>query len=640
MRGLRSCWAELPRGRTLPEASWQVRHRAVIALLIAHAVVLGIVVLLIDTPPVSAALDVAVPAAGAYAASRTSLSRNVRGAIAAASLMLTSTVVVHLMHGLIEAHFHFFAMIPIVALYEDWVPFGLAVSIVLLHHGVMGTVDPTAVYNHRAAIDHPWRYALIHASFFAAACIGSVINWRLHEKSREAEKDLAATMRHRAMHDSLTGLPNRAQLLQHIQTLVSTGSTRRLAVLMVDLDRFKEVNDVLGHEAGDKLLAEVGPRMAAVVRSGDLFARLGGDEFAAVLCDANALSAIHVAQRLLAALDEPVEIDGVLCNVDASVGIALTDSTTNDDVSSVLRQADIAMYTAKHERSGYAVYRSDQETLTRDGLMLIGELRQAMANDEIVLHYQPKVMLPGGELDGVEALARWQHPRRGLLGPAEFIPMAESAGLIVQLTLHIIDLAVAQIGAWQAAGHEFTVAVNLSPRCLADPDLTRHILMRIHDADVASEFLRLEITENMLAHNPERAQEALTALAAAGIRISIDDFGTGYSSMSYLKRLPVDELKVDRAFVGAMLEHSDDEVIVRSVIDLGHNLGLTVVAEGVEDQATRDALSAMGCDIAQGYFTGRPMPAEALSAWLADGGTLPALPLQRRSADAFAGLLS
>jgi diguanylate cyclase (GGDEF)-like protein len=422
--------------------------------------------------------------------------------------------------------------------------------------------------------------------------------------------------------------------LEHAERVLRTAHVQqRVAVLMVDLDRFKEINDVLGHAAGDKLLAEIGPRMATAVRSHDIFARLGGDEFAAVLTDANAGVAIDVAQRLLAVLDKPVDIDGVRFSVDASIGIAVAEIREGDDVSALLRQADIAMYTAKRERSGFALYRSEQETLTREGLMLLAELRQAITNDEIVLHYQPKVMVPGGELDGVEALARWQHPTRGLLGPGEFIPMSESTGLIVPLTLHILDLAIKQMCEWRALGHEFSVAVNLSPRCLADPDLPRHILSRMHKVDLPSEWLRLEITENTLAHDPERAQATLVALAAAGVRISIDDFGTGYSSMSYLKRLPVDELKVDRSFVAGMLGHADDEVIVRSVVDLGHNLGLTVVAEGVEDQETQDALTAIGCDLIQGYFTGRPMTSDLLTTWLDERSELPPFPQQRRSFD-------
>ena len=242
--------------------------------------------------------------------------------------------------------------------------------------------------------------------------------------------------------------------------------------------------------------------------------------------------------------------------------------------------------------------------------------RRSWTNDEIVLHYQPKLRLPDIELVGVEALARWQHPTRGLLGPAEFIPAAESTGLIVPLTLHILDAALRQMRAWQADGHTFSVAVNLSPRCLAEPDLTSQVTSLLRRHAVGADRLDLEITENTLAHDPDRALATLTALHATGINISIDDFGTGYSSMSYLKRLPVNELKVDRSFVMGMLSDTEDDVLVRSLVELGHNLGLTVVAEGVEDQATLDALADAGCDVAQGYHLGRPMPSDRLEGWL------------------------
>jgi EAL domain-containing protein (putative c-di-GMP-specific phosphodiesterase class I) len=274
------------------------------------------------------------------------------------------------------------------------------------------------------------------------------------------------------------------------------------------------------------------------------------------------------------------------------------------------------MYTAKRARCGYTVFHEDQDTSTRERLTLLGELRQAITRGEIVLHYQPKLTLADGKLVGVEALARWQHPERGLLSPAEFIPIAESTGLIVPLTLHVLDLALAQMRRWRSAGHDFGVAVNLSPRCLAEPELTEQVTQMLWRYHVPATSLELEITENTLAHDPERALATLTALDQAGIRISIDDFGTGYSSMSYLKRLPVSELKVDRSFVAGMLACADDEVLVRSLVELGHNLGLTVVAEGVEDDATLHALGEVGCDVAQGYFLARPMPAEALRTWL------------------------
>jgi diguanylate cyclase (GGDEF)-like protein len=488
---------------------------------------------------------------------------------------------------------------------------------VLLHHGVMGTLEPTAVYDHRGAVEHPWRWAFVHAGFFASACVGAVINWRLHEQARVAEMSLTAHVRHQAHHDPLTGLPNRTQLLDHATTLRADPARRGrpTAVLLVDLDRFKDVNDVLGHASGDVLLARIGPLMAGAIRDGDILCRLGGDEFAAVLSDADEQTALAVARRLLELISVTMDIDGVSLNVEASVGVAVAASLEDADIDTLLRHADIAMYTAKRARCGYTLYQSDQDTNTRERLNLLGEMRQGLARDEFVLHYQPKLALPDGRLTGVEALARWQHPTRGLIAPGEFIPAAESTGLIVPFTLHVLRLALAQAHRWQTADGDFTVAVNLSPRCLAEVDLTAKILGLLREFDVPARLLELEITENTLAHDPERALSTLTALHNAGIRISIDDFGTGYSSMSYLKRLPVSELKVDRSFVSGMLTDVDDGILVRSVVDLGHNLGLTVVAEGVEDQATMDALSALGCDIAQGFHLGRPMSVEEFGLW-------------------------
>jgi diguanylate cyclase (GGDEF)-like protein len=609
----------LPTGRTLPYASWQTRHRAVVILLLAHAVVLGFAAALTGRPAFDVLSDAAVPALGAFAASRPALPRAVRSCIGAVSLMLTSSVVVHLMSGSIEAHFHFFAMIPVVALYEDWLPFILAVGVVLVHHGVMGTLNPQAVYDHTNAWQHPWKWAFIHAGFFAAACVGSVVNWRLHEKARDVEISLAARMRHQAHHDELTGLPNRTSLLDYALSLLTgeAAEPRTVSVLLIDLDRFKEVNDVLGHASGDQLLARVGPMMATAMRSGDLLARLGGDEFAAVLADADEVAATSVANRLRSLLDDSIEVDGIALTVEASIGIASGEVRTDDDVAALLRCADIAMYAAKRSRSGVATYSPEHDTMSREQLTLLAELRRAIDGGEIVLHYQPKVALDTQELAGLEALARWQHPVRGLLSPVEFIPAAESTGLIVPLTLHVIDQALAQLATWWADGAEFPVAVNLSPRSLTEPDLTSTILAILGRHGLPPRALELEITEDTLAHDPERAVATLFALHNAGIRISIDDFGTGYSSMSRLRSLPVSELKVDRAFVGGMLSNPGDEVLVRSCVDLGHNLGLTVVAEGVEDEATMQALAQAGCDTVQGYYLARPMSADAMTQWLA-----------------------
>jgi diguanylate cyclase (GGDEF)-like protein len=609
-----------PRGSTLPESEWRVRHRAVTWLLLFHAVVFAVASVAKGLPLTDVLCNTAVPGLGAFAASRTSLSRGARSGIGAVSLMLSSAVVVHLMNGSIEGHFHFFVMIPVVALYEDWIPFGLAVAVVLIHHGIIGTLAPTTVYDHRGAIEHPWRWAFVHAFFFATACVGAIINWKLHESARSAEQSLTARVRHQANHDALTGLPNRVQLLDHAARLLADPSLRGepLSVLLVDLDRFKDVNDVLGHASGDVLLSRIGPLMSGAVRGDDILCRLGGDEFAAVLPRCDEHTAVAVAKRLLELISVTMDIDGVLLNVEASVGIAVTQEFGEGDIDTLLRHADIAMYTAKRARCGYQVYEADQDTATRERLNLLGEMRQALLHDEFVLHYQPKMTLPDNKLIGVEALARWNHPTRGLLGPSEFIPVAESTGLIVPFTLHILRIALQQVAQWQDGSRPLSVAVNLSPRCLAEVDLPEQILGMLSAYGVAPELLELEITENTLAHDPERALATLTQLHDAGIRISIDDFGTGYSSMSYLKRLPVSELKVDRSFVMGMLSNLDDGILVRSVVDLGHNLGLVVVAEGVEDQETLEALAAVGCDIAQGYHLARPMGVDAFETWRAD----------------------
>jgi diguanylate cyclase len=635
--GLRYLGSWLPQGRTLPDASWRARHRAVTVLLLGHAVGFAVYGCAATQPLLQTLSSVAVPALGAYAASRRTLSRAMRSAIGASTSMLTSAVVVHLMHGSIEAHFHFFAMIPIIALYEDWVPFGLAVLVVLLHHGVMGTINPTTVYDHADAWRHPWRFAIIHATFFGSACIGAIVNWRIHERARDAEQLLAEQMRYQAHHDPLTGLPNRAALLAEGERLLARAEEQRepVAVLLIDLDRFKEINDVLGHASGDVLLSHVGPLMATAVRDSDVMARLGGDEFAAVLTHADEETAVAVAERLLELLTQTFEIDDVALQVDGSIGIAVSTPGAGDRIDGLLREADIAMYAAKGQRLGHTVFHADQDHSTRERLNLLSELRQAVTGGQIELHYQPKFALPTMALVGVEALARWRHPERGLVSPADFIPAAESTGLIVPLTLNVLDQSLGQLAHWRAAGHDFAMAVNLSPRCLAEPDLTHEITSRLGRYGIPAHRLELEITENTLASNPERALATLTALHDAGIRISIDDFGTGYSSMSYLKRLPVSELKVDRTFVSGMLADPEDEVLVRSVVDLGHNLGLTVVAEGVEDAETLDALTGAGCDVVQGFHTGRPMPVDALARWLE--AETPDLPAQRTTTERLAG---
>jgi diguanylate cyclase (GGDEF)-like protein/PAS domain S-box-containing protein len=435
-------------------------------------------------------------------------------------------------------------------------------------------------------------------------------------------KRLERKLEHQAQHDSLTGLPNRDLLSQRLAEALAAAAPRggKTGLLLIDLDKFKEVNDTLGHACGDQLLAQVGPRLiTGALRGNDTVARLSGDEFAVLLPDiADTAAAVAVGERVLSALHSPFQVGDTTADVAASIGVAIA-PTHGDNPTDLLRHADTAMYEAKEAAVGVGVYEPDRTERPPTRFGLLGELRRALDRDELVVYYQPKIDVGTNVLCGVEALVRWQHPKRGLLPPAEFIPVAETTGLIHRLTSYVLDLALAQTRSWSDAGLRVPVAVNLSARCLHDPALPGRVTKALEEHGVPAELLCLEITESSIMRDPAGALVVLQDFAAAGIRLSLDDFGTGYSSMSYLRQLPVGELKVDRSFVSDLADEQADAVLVRSAVDLGHNLGLSVVAEGVEDASTLDALHALGCDIAQGYFVARPMPAEKFDAWIAAG---------------------
>ena len=428
---------------------------------------------------------------------------------------------------------------------------------------------------------------------------------------------LQTRLEHQATHDPLTDLPNRQLLLERLAAALSDGDGAT-AVLVIDLDHFREVNDTLGHGRGDLLLSAVGARLAAALRPCDLTARLAGDEFAVLLPGlADQTAAAGTAQRLLEELHKPFDLDGVTVDVEASIGVSVAPRDGTDPVL-LMRQADVALYQAKDLAAGVVVYSPDRAGPGPGRLALLGELRRALDAHELVVHYQPQVDLRSGELCGLEALVRWQHPDRGLLPPGAFLPVAETTGLVTPLTLRVLDLVLAQVRQWADEGQEVPVAVNLSARCLSDTDLPDVVAAALARHGVPARLLWLEVTESATMTDPERALGILRRLSADGVRLSIDDFGTGYSSMSYLRRLPVGELKVDRSFVSEMTRDDSDAVLVRSTVDLGHNLGLSVVAEGVEDEETLRALSDLGCDVAQGYLLGRPMAPEALAGWRAE----------------------
>jgi diguanylate cyclase (GGDEF)-like protein len=431
----------------------------------------------------------------------------------------------------------------------------------------------------------------------------------------------AAENEHQARHDALTGLLNRSSFYERVHAAIaSVRGGHRVAVMIVDLDRFKEVNDTLGHHSGDLLLKQAGERLERALRSADVLARLGGDEFAVLLPDVESFEAASgTAARVGRALEEPFVLHGLTVHIEASTGVALYPDH-GGDVELLMQRADVAMYAAKGSAASFELYAPEHDRHSPGRLALLGELRHALERDEFVLHYQPKASLRTGRVEGVEALVRWVHPERGLVPPDQFIPLAEQTGVIKPLTAWVVDEALRQCAEWRVRGLDLSVAVNLSVRNLLDAQLPESIAALLRRHEVPPPKLELEITEGTIVADQVRALDVLSRINAMGVGISIDDFGTGYSSLAYLKDLPVRELKIDRTFVNNMTEDGDDAFIVRSTIDLARNLGLEVVAEGVETEAVWDQLALLGCDVAQGYYLSRPVPAAALAEWLAERG--------------------
>ena len=425
----------------------------------------------------------------------------------------------------------------------------------------------------------------------------------------------AIAKEHQSLHDALTGLPNRVLFRDRIEQAVRAAERRHggAAVMIMDLDHFKEVNDTLGHHHGDVLLQEVAERLKTTLRTADTVARLGGDEFGILLPDVLAApDAQAVAEILQTALREPFIVDGLTLEMGGSIGIAFHPDH-GDHVELLIQRADIAMYAAKEAGLGFAHYEPQQDHYSPRRLSLAGELRSALENEELELHYQPKADVVTGRIVGVEALVRWNHPRHGLLGPEEFVPIAEQTGLIVPLTRWVLGASMRQVQAWQGQGYELSVAVNLSARSFLDTALAVDIPMLLQLHKIEPKLLELEVTESTIMLDPVRATATLERLSEIGLRLSIDDFGTGYSSLANLKRLPVDLIKIDKSFVLEMATEHSDAAIVRSTIELAHNLGLQVIAEGVEDRQIWEELARLGCDYAQGFYLSRPLPADKLA---------------------------
>jgi diguanylate cyclase (GGDEF)-like protein/PAS domain S-box-containing protein len=742
----------LPRGKALPADVWARRHRGILVLLWLHVPATAVFALVVGESWGHAAFESSLVAWFAVAATFLRARRRPTTILTALGLLTASAVLVHLSGGVIEMHFHFFVMVGVVTLYQDWAPFLVAIGYVVVQHGFAGVFSPESVYNHQAAIDHPWRWAGIHGLFILGMSVAGIVTWRLNESLLEAaterEEVLSGTLSllnatldatadgilvvdsegritssnqrfaemwrlpeeilvardddaalgfvieqladpeaflakvrelyaqpdaeshdvilftdgqvferyskpqrvegetvgrvwsfrdvterrrledelaHQAFHDPLTNLANQALFrdrVDHAVTRLERGDHHlaHLAVLFVDLDNFKHVNDSLGHTVGDQLLVAVTERLQGCLRVADTAARLGGDEFAILLEDISGREeATQVASRVIAALRRPFAVAGKEVFVGASIGIAFDNPGLQGD--QLLRNADLAMYTAKGRgKDRYQVFEPEMHAAAVERLEVEADLRRAEERGELRVHYQPIFDLSTGAVNGVEALVRWEHPIRGLLAPAAFIPLAEETGLIQEIGRQVLTVACRQVRAWQIelpSLPPLSVSVNLSPRQLLDPFLVGDVSRALESTGLPASSLVLEITEGAMMHDTETTVGVLRALRELGVRLAVDDFGTGYSSLSYLQRFPIDVLKIDQSFVAGLAGSPEESALARAIVKLAQTLQLTAVAEGVETQVQVDRLKELGCELAQGYLLARPQAAEAVTRLLA-----------------------
>jgi diguanylate cyclase (GGDEF)-like protein/PAS domain S-box-containing protein len=724
--GSAGSWRDrLPRGQTLPPELWARRHRAMTLIVWLHIPALFAFALATGNSLGHSLFEITPVTAFAILAGQKQLGRRGQSAMVCFGLLTSSAVLVHLWDGQIEAHFHFFVMVTLLATYEEWFPYLLAFVYVLVHHGTMGVLDAASVYDHAGGQAYPWRWAAVHALFISALGVVNIVSWRMNEDARDAMKEsdvrfrsafedaptgmaivaldgtvqrvnaplCAATGRsedelvgialdtltpeedrdgerwperegveierrftradgsvgwglwqhslvhdagdtpaywvthmldisarkgverqldYQAHHDPLTGLPNRTLFLQRLHDLIAEGGDE-VAVLFVDLDNFKVINDSLGHGAGDVLLQVVAERMRRVLRPEDVIARFGGDEFAVTIAVGGEVAARRVADRLASALRAPVELEGRQRFVTASFGVRSA-RTEVADPDALLRDADAAMYRAKElGKARCEIFDESMRERAVERLDLEGALQHALERGELKVVYQPQVELATGRIVGAEALLRWEHPQRGLVIPPAFIPIAEQTGLIVPIGAFVVREACHQAATWsRERGRDLSMCVNVSPRQLADESFAGVVGEALALSGLPPHRLCLEITESAVMADPEAAIAVLERLKAIGVRLAIDDFGIGYSSLSQLKALlPVDTIKIDKSFVDGVTSDGEDHAIVDAVLRLAGGLGLAAIAEGVETPDQVEALVAMGCTLSQGFHFARPQsPAE------------------------------
>jgi diguanylate cyclase (GGDEF)-like protein len=597
-----SSWLELlPKGRLLPDHLWQRRHRAITVLLWLHVPALALFGLARGMGA-HVFVDVLGLAGFALVAGGSGLSRSVRSIAGSTGLVTCSALLVHVWDGTIEAHFHFFVVVSLLILYQDWVPFLIAIGYVVVHHGLMGALAPASVYSHPDAQARPWLWALVHGGFVLASATANLVSWRANEQ---------------LLRDPLTGLASRLVLNDRLRLALERARRQgtAVAVLFIDLDRFKVLNDSLGHDTGDQVLRVIAERLRSCARGADLAVRFGGDEFILVCENLDGpAAALTIGERVGALLRTPVTVDGRAHVLTVSIGVRVT---TDPDrrPQELVRDADTAMYRAKeHGKDRCELFDSAMFTDVTRRLEVEAGLRGALARGELRLHYQPEVDLASGRVEAVEALLRWQHPDRGLLAPGEFIAVAEDTGLIVPIGEWVIREACRQAIAW--SDPLVTMRVNLSARQLRDPGVVDVVRDALQQSGLPAGELCLELTESVLMQDVRHSSAVLADLRALGVRLALDDFGTGYSSLAYLRQLRVDRLKIDRSFMPELAARPAEQTIVAAIVAMAHSLGLPVTAEGIETAEQLEQVRALGCDAAQGFLLARPAAPESVAGLL------------------------
>ena len=588
----------LPRGQSLSEDVWRVRHRTLSFLLRAHVVGAFCFALIVGRSVANAFEGAGILAVFACLAATDPRRRRFVSSMTAIGLVTASAVLVDFSGGVIEMHFHFFVMVGLLTLYQDWLPFLLAIGFVVVHHGVFGVLDAKAVYDHPDAIANPVKWALIHGGFVLAASITSIVAWRLNEEQ--------------GFRDALTRLPNRALFQDRVGHALARRSPSRRARRVVRRPRRVQGRQRQPRSRGRRPVALQRCRTAAgLCAPGGHRARLGGDEFAILLEDIESeADATRVAQRLLQALSVPFNVAGVETTINASIGIAFNAGA--DTVDELLRNADVAMYSVKDSGKGrYELFEAHMHATLVNRVELERQLRGALVADQFVVHYQPVVSLETGGLLGLEALIRWQHPTRGLLRPADFIDVAEETGAIVPIGSWVLETACAQARQWQDRypDEHLRLSVNLSPTQVFQADVVETVRGALERSGLAPDRLVLELIEDVVIKDVGAASTRLNDLKSLGVRLAVDDFGTGYSSLNYLRSLPFDILKIDKTFIDDITVDPTKFAVGKLIIDLAHTLGLRTVAEGVERPEQAAALRELKCHAAQGYLFARPLPA-------------------------------